>query len=721
MDRLYAIKEKLQSIGEGELSISAYDTAWVSLVEDNTRTDTPLFPTCLEWIINNQLPDGSWGDRHYFNAYDRLSCTLACVVALKRWNINPKGVRKGLDFLVQNLHALQDEDPEHILSGFEVTFTSLIQLAKTLELEGLENSAVLEDLYHKRELKLKRIPKEILYNVPTTLLHSLEGIPDLDWEKLLKLQHPNGSFLCSPSSTAYALMNTADEKCFNYLREIVERFDGGVPHSYPMDLFERLWVVDRLDRLSRYFKSEIKEFLDYVHGFWTSNGISWSRNTVELDIDDTSMGFRILRLHGYDVNAKVFQHFKRESQFFCFVGQTSQGITEMLSLLRASHVSFPGEKILDEAKDFAFRTLKEKQELGQVADRWIITKNLGSEVNITCTLYMLITSKLIGPSMNQVRYYLDIPWYAILPRIETRYYIDIYGGDADVWIAKVLYRMYNISNNYYLDLAKLDYNYGQKLHQLEWIDIKKWYNDLNLVDFGVTEDALLRVYFLAMSSIFEPERATERIGWAQTQILTDAVSFYFERICNEEKKNFIQTFLNTGNESWNLEKRAKCKGFRYSEAQKQLVEAVLRTLSNISLKVATAPGEELYRGLKHCWNTWLLSAADQEDEHLVTDNEAELIVVTINLCGGHNSSISFESEPEYMHLARLTNDICNHLHQGNQQMQELLQLVMKGCKEMDQEIKLTFLTVAKSYCYNAYCSPTSIDRDIAKVLFEIVV
>jgi hypothetical protein len=42
-----------------------------------------------------------------------------------------------------------------------------------------------------------------------------------------------------------------------------------VPFTYPVDIFERLWVVDRLERLgiSRYFKSEIQECLDYVYRY----------------------------------------------------------------------------------------------------------------------------------------------------------------------------------------------------------------------------------------------------------------------------------------------------------------------------------------------------------------------------------------------------------------------------------------------------------------------
>lgn len=35
---------------------------------------------------------------------------------------------------------------------------------------------------------------------------------------------------------------------------------------------------------------------------------------------------------------------------------------------------------------------------------------------------------------------MDVPWYANLPRVESRFYIEQYGGEDDVWIGKTLYR-----------------------------------------------------------------------------------------------------------------------------------------------------------------------------------------------------------------------------------------------------------------------------------------
>lgn len=86
----------LVSLDDGEISISAYDTAWVALVEDINGSGQPQFPSSLLWIYNNQLPDGSWGDTEIFSAHDRLINTLACVIALKTWNMCPEKCKKGV-------------------------------------------------------------------------------------------------------------------------------------------------------------------------------------------------------------------------------------------------------------------------------------------------------------------------------------------------------------------------------------------------------------------------------------------------------------------------------------------------------------------------------------------------------------------------------------------------------------------------------------------------
>ncbi|TVU23459.1 hypothetical protein EJB05_25828, partial [Eragrostis curvula] len=294
----------LRSMNDGEISFSAYDTAWVAMVPELDGGEGPQFPATVRWIVSNQLPDGSWGDSALFSAYDRMTNTLACVVALTKWSLEPEKCKTGLSFLHENMWRLAEEEQESMPIGFEIAFPSLLQTARSLGIDSPYDHTALQSIYANREIKLKRIPMDMMHRVPTSILFSLEGMPELDWGKLLKLQSSNGSFLYSPSATAYALMQTADKKCFDYIDWIVKKFDGGVPNVYPVDLFEHIWVVDRLERLgiSRYFQQEIKQCMEYVNRHWTEKGICWARNSNVQDVDDTAMAFRLLRLHGYDVS-----------------------------------------------------------------------------------------------------------------------------------------------------------------------------------------------------------------------------------------------------------------------------------------------------------------------------------------------------------------------------------------------------------------------------------
>lgn len=261
------IRAMLTSMSDGDISVSAYDTAWVGLVPRLDGGEGPQFPAAVRWIRNNQLPDGSWGDAALFSAYDRLINTLACVVTLTRWSLEPEmrgrgtyvrtycvllaagrsrehktevfslsllcsmlsfTITTGLSFLGRNMWKLATEDEESMPIGFELAFPSLIELAKSLGVHDFPyDHQALQAIYSSREIKMKRIPKEVMHTVPTSILHSLEGMPGLDWARLLKLQSSDGSFLFSPAATAYALMNTGDDRCFSYIDRTVKKFNGG--------------------------------------------------------------------------------------------------------------------------------------------------------------------------------------------------------------------------------------------------------------------------------------------------------------------------------------------------------------------------------------------------------------------------------------------------------------------------------------------------------------
>ncbi|KAL6339780.1 hypothetical protein AAG906_034866 [Vitis piasezkii] len=604
------VRSMFSSMEDGEISISAYDTAWVALVKDINGTDTPQFPSSLLWIANNQLEDGSWGDVHFFSPYDRILNTLACVIALKSWNIHPEKFEK------ERTYANLKEKAEHMPIGFEVAFPSLLEIAEDMGIEVPDDSPVLQEIYAQRDLKLKSwIPKDIMHRVPTTLLFSLEGMPGLDWEMLLNLQFQDGSFF---------------------------------PNVYPVDMFERMWP-------------EIKVCMNYVYS----------------DVDDTSMGFRLLRLHGYDVSPDVFKQFEKGDEFVCFPGQSSQAITGLFNLFRASQFLLPGEKILE----------NRKQTCNQLEDKWIIAKDLAGEVG----------------------YALDIPWYASLPRVETRFYVEQYGGGDDVWIGKTLYRMYHVNNDIYSELAKLDFNNCQELHQLEWDRIQEWWTHSHLQEFGLSRETLLLAYFLAAASIFEPERSVERVAWAKAAVLVEAVASYFNKeTCIKQRRAFL---------------------LKFGYSAKELAELLLTTLNQLSLDAQELHGSDIRQLLHHTWEMWLTKNLVEEDGY---QGEAEVLVDVINLCSGRSITEELLNHPLYKHLLHLTSGVSHQLSPFYQHkfkmhillstffvhileaiirkesdvsskvepdMQELAVGAPKLHEDIDPEIKRTFLMVAKSFYY----------------------
>ncbi|KAM0051074.1 putative ent-copalyl diphosphate synthase [Helianthus debilis subsp. tardiflorus] len=691
------IKSIFGSLDDGVISPSAYDTAWVALIEGvNEQSGGPQFPSSLEWIENHQLLDGSWGESMIFSASDRLVNTLACVIALTTWKVHPDKCERGLKFVEENLYMLGDQNEEHKTHGLELVFPKLIELAGKLDLKVPNDSPVIKEMYKQRERKLLKIPKEKVHNTPTIMLYSLEGMKDLEWDKLLKLQSENGSIVYSPSATAFAFMQTKDQKCLAYLTNLVDKFKGGVPHVYPVEIFEQSWMVDRLQRLgiARYFQSEIKKCVDYIYRYWDGQAIGVTRYCNLPDIDDTCMGFRVLRTNGYHVSPDVFRHFEKDGQFVCYPGQSAEAVTAMFNLYRASQVLFPEEKILDDAKNFSYNFLTEKRSTNELLDKWLITKDLPGEVG----------------------YALDVPWYASLPRLEARYYLEQYGGEDDIWIGKTLYRMGNISNNQYLEMAKLDYNHCQTIHQLEWSNIQKWYAHLNIEETLNTR--LLSSYYEAAASIFEPEKCNERVAWAKTNVIVNTITSFFARpqFLNTDIRAFANEFANTSHHEKN------------GKPWDEMMGALHETLNEIASNTRVAYGVDIYPYLHSIWKVWLLNLQNGVDE---VEGEAELIVKTINLCSSQCLLDESFSQPQYQRLSSIINDLCHQIsHKGNRtisfeiesKMQELVQLVLcDSPDDLDTTSKQTFLMVAKTFYYRSLFDPETINQHIGKVLFENVI
>lgn len=88
-----------RGMGDGETNASAYDTAWVARIPAVDGSDHPHFPQTLQWILQNQLEDGSWGEEKHFLTYDRVLAALSCVITLTLWRTGDAQVHRGLQIL----------------------------------------------------------------------------------------------------------------------------------------------------------------------------------------------------------------------------------------------------------------------------------------------------------------------------------------------------------------------------------------------------------------------------------------------------------------------------------------------------------------------------------------------------------------------------------------------------------------------------------------------
>jgi hypothetical protein len=76
------------------------------MVPAKGATQAPHFPLFVEWILQNQHNDGSWGLGHLDPCSlgkDAVSSTLACILALKTWNMGDEHIRKGMN--IESTHV----------------------------------------------------------------------------------------------------------------------------------------------------------------------------------------------------------------------------------------------------------------------------------------------------------------------------------------------------------------------------------------------------------------------------------------------------------------------------------------------------------------------------------------------------------------------------------------------------------------------------------------
>ena len=256
--------------GLGSMTCNIYDTAWVAIVSKQVAgRKSYVFPSCLVYILDSQLPSGGWSttmsDAHQDVGVSEVVSSLAALFALHTISQNPcqfeeskiakvrAAVDAGYQYLLHNLPKWDVTKSREV--GFEYLVPALLEL---LEKEGFAFSfAQREYLYEVRGQKLSRLRYESLYgSKKSPVLHSAElffADPNFSYDSI-RHHKVQGSIMASPLATAAYLMRTStwDDEAETYLRHVMDfgagRGSGGMPSAFPTTYFELTWVINSTDK-----------------------------------------------------------------------------------------------------------------------------------------------------------------------------------------------------------------------------------------------------------------------------------------------------------------------------------------------------------------------------------------------------------------------------------------------------------------------------------------
>ncbi|GFS37415.1 terpenoid cyclases/Protein prenyltransferases superfamily protein [Actinidia rufa] len=230
-----------------------------------------------------------------------------------------------------------------------------------------------------------------------------------------------------------------------------------------VDPLDGLGLIDDLQRLGVFyhFEDEINRILESTY-----NHINEGWNTDE-DLQATSLKFRLLRQHGYTISEDVFKNFTDEIGNFktCLY----EDVKGLLYLYEASYFSFEGERILEEARDFATKNLK------NILNR----KDMIDDEDLAIL----------------VSHALEVPTHWRMQRLDARWFIDMYE------------RRPNLSPTLLL-LAKLDFNMVQATHQEDLKHMSRWWNNTGLGQkLSFARDRLMENFLWTIGMDFKPQNS----------------------------------------------------------------------------------------------------------------------------------------------------------------------------------------------------------------------
>lgn len=269
--------------------------------------------------------------------------------------------------------------------------------------------------------------------------------------------------------------NVEDESYIKHTQKLKEV--RHLLHKVKEDPFEGLVAVDALQRLGidYHFQEEIDSILKrhYMETTYFS-----SRYECR-DLLEVSLAFRLLRQEGYYVPTDVFESFKDKAGIFEVM--LKQDIKGLMSLYEASQLSIDGEDILEEAANFSSHLLKE------------------------------VMTFLHHDQATMVRNTLAHSYRNSTARFGIKDFIKDYKGTI------------------LQELAQIDFNLVQSIHQSELVQITRWWKELGLAQqLKLARDQPLKWYIWPMAMLEDPSLSEQRVELTKTISLIYIIDDIFD-------------------------------------------------------------------------------------------------------------------------------------------------------------------------------------------------
>ncbi|XP_070039674.1 (R)-linalool synthase TPS5, chloroplastic-like isoform X3 [Nicotiana tomentosiformis] len=264
--------------------------------------------------------------------------------------------------------------------------------------------------------------------------------------------------------------NYAGEKYMKRFNKLKEEMKKLIMAEGSQEL-EKLELIDNLQRLgvSYHFKHEIMQILSNIN-LNAATGDS---------LYATALKFRLLREHGFHISQDIFNDFKDENDNL--KENICKDTIGLLQLYEASFLATETETTLKYATRFTAAHLKNY--LGNHCDHK--------------------DNRMVALAQHA----LELPRHWMMPRLETQWYISIY-------------EIMSNANPLLLELAKLDFNIVQAVHQQDLRILSRWWKSTCLAEkLSFSRDRLVGNLFWAVGIEFEPHHSYFR------RMLTKVIAF----------------------------------------------------------------------------------------------------------------------------------------------------------------------------------------------------